>query len=126
MPDVFVPLDTMGRSQYLSNLIFNGVINEFALLYADKNRATLNKYKDVNDFDKKFNIDEALFNSLVVFAEGRKIKKDEKGISASKAIIEMEIKALIARNIWRNEGFYPIFNKMDKTLTKAQEVIEKQ
>jgi carboxyl-terminal processing protease len=126
MPDVFVPLDTTGRSQYLSNLVYNGVLNEFALVYADKNRSRLNNYKSVSAYEKDFRVDDALVNSLVDFAEKQKIKRDEKGLNTSRELIENELKALIARNIWRNDGFYPIYNKKDQTLNKALEVLEKQ
>lgn len=41
MPDVFVPLDTMGRSKYLNEIYYNGIITDFCFEYADKHRAEL-------------------------------------------------------------------------------------
>ena len=43
MPDIFVPLDTIGGTNYLYELRYRGIIQEFALSYVDKQRERLRK-----------------------------------------------------------------------------------
>jgi carboxyl-terminal processing protease len=45
-------------------------------------------------------------------------------LELSGKIIEVEIKALIARNIFDNEGFYPVIQEIDKTLLEGIRLLE--
>lgn len=38
MPDIFIPLDTIGGTDYLYQLRYNGIIQEFSLNYIDNRR----------------------------------------------------------------------------------------
>ena len=122
MPDVFVPLDTAGRTSYLTELFVKGIINRFAFEYADKNRRRLNKMTFAQ-FQKSFHISEKLFSEFLQFALKNEVKENPAQAVLSKKIISNLLKAGIARNIWHNEGFYPILNEADKTLLKAKEII---
>ena len=42
-----------------------------------------------------------------------------------KQILQHRIKALIARQIWRTEGYYEVSNTYDSAVAKALEVIKK-
>ena len=48
-----------------------------------------------------------------------------KELNASHKTINQQLKALIARNIWRNEGFYSVINKDDKSIEVAVREISK-
>ena len=48
---------------------------------------------------------------------------DEKQLNANRGLIETTMKAYFARQLWGNDGFYPIINKEDKTLQKAYQTI---
>ena len=124
MPDIFVSLDTSGGSEYLSALNSKGLISEFAYNYVDQNRTALKKYKSFNDFNVAFNVNESVLNQLSAFAQKNKVKPDEKGLKVSGTIIRTQLKALIARQIWKNDGFYPVIHSIDQTLKKAIELVE--
>ena len=123
-PDIFVALDTTGRSFYLSELLYNGIINDFAFDYADSERAKLIAYKTVGNFNTNFFVSDALFDELVAYAEKNKVHKNEKEIKLSKRILKNQLKALIARNIWNSEGFYPVIQSEDNVLKKAIELMK--
>jgi len=123
-PDVFVPLDTSGRSHYLSEVLFNGLVNDFAYAYADKERAKLKGYKTVENYNRSFNVDGAILEQFVAYAEKNGVKRNEQQIRQSATILGYQLKALIARNIWNNEGFYPVFQAQDNVLKKALEVLK--
>jgi len=119
MPDVFVPFDTIGQSQYLSKILSNGIINQYAFDYVDKNRKELNAYKNVKDFSAKFNIRRSELAEFISFAEAKGEPANYKDIKYSENIIKTRIKAQIARHVWNNDGFYPIIHQIDNTFLKA-------
>ncbi|HLC82906.1 MAG TPA: S41 family peptidase, partial [Bacteroidia bacterium] len=124
VPDVFVGLDTVGRSLYVTEIIFSGVLNDFAFEYSDKERNKLKGYKTVENFNKSFSITHEILNELIVYAEKNKIKRNSKEIEKSQAIIKNQLKALIARNIFNGEGYYQVIQTQDNVLKKAIELMK--
>lgn len=125
IPDVFVPIDTSGRSHYLAEVLYNGLVNDFAFDYADKQRAKLKAtYSSVESFDQEFSISPVLFNEFVSYAQKNGVKPVEKQVKISEHLLKLQLKALIARNIWNNSGFYPILQKDDNVLKKALELLK--
>jgi len=121
-PDVFVGLDTLGHSRYLTEVSYSGLINDFAFNYADKERKRLKEYKTIESYIQKFSIDEKILNEFVAFAEKNNVKRNDKQIKASESVLKFQLKSLIARNIWGNEGFYPVLMSQDNILKKAIEL----
>ncbi|MEW6467831.1 MAG: S41 family peptidase [Bacteroidota bacterium] len=122
MPDVFVPLDTSGRTPYLSELFYKSVFNQFSFDYADKKRVVLSA-AGLNAFRESFRVDETLFREFIQYAEKNGVKRNEAQIKKSEQLIRNYLKASIARSIWNNEGFYPIYNQDDKTMQQAVEYL---
>lgn len=125
IPDVFVPIDTTGRSHYLAEVMYNGLINDFAFDYADKQRAKLKeRYQSVESFTNGFTISPVIFNDFVAYSQKNGVKPNEKQVKISEHLIKLQLKALIARNIWNNSGFYPVLQKDDNVLNKALELLK--
>lgn len=122
MPDVFVGLDTAGHSRYLTEVSYNGLINDFAFDYADKERKKLKAFKTAENYIQKFDINQKILNDFVSYAEKNNVKRNEKQIKTSEAMLKTQLKALIARNIWNNDGFYPVIQSQDRILKKAIEL----
>jgi len=121
MPDIFVPLDTTGYSEFLAKLTQRGIIYQFAYSYADRNREVLNRFSSVEEMEEY--LDRApLLYELIQYAGKKGVPVDRQDIKESEQIIETQAKAYIARNIMGNEGFYPIIKQIDPTLLKAIEV----
>lgn len=121
MPDIFVPLDTIGRTIYLSEVTYSGMLNQFAFEYSDRNRQKLKSYSSFDQFNKTFTITDKLFEEFMSFAEKGKIKRRENDIKKSAEIMKIQLKALIARNTWNSSGYYPIIHTIDNTFLKAVE-----
>lgn len=119
LPDIFVPVDTTGISRYFMT-VRNSLIYRFALDYTENNRETLKQFNDVKSLEN-FLDKEKLLGKFVSFAEAGGVKRDPEGLKISGKIIEIQIKAYIARNILDNKGFYPIWEKLDTTLKYAVE-----
>ena len=121
MPDVFIPIDTTANSKFLSEVIYNGMINQFSFDYADGHRAALEKYGSAEDFEKKFNIDETLFNSFLSYAESEKLSPTLGELKRSNEELKMRLKAGIARVIWGEKGYFTVYLKGDKEFKAAME-----
>lgn len=73
-----------------------------------------------------FSISNELMKSFIDYADKNGVKKSDAQIKKSEALIKNYLKASIARNIWNDEGFYPIYNKDDKALQKAVDFLDKK
>ena len=123
MPDVFVPLDTTGTSTFYINANSKGLVTQFAYDYLDENRSSFERYKAFTDFQKRFLITDEMYRHFIAFTMKNGVPKDEEGQKLSSRVIKTQLRALIARQIWKNNGFYPIIGEMDLTLKKAMELI---
>lgn len=121
-PDIFTPLDTAGRTPFLTELFVKGVINQFSFNYADKNRNKLTKM-GLESFRKLFLVDGGILNDFYELASKMGVKSNQDA-DLSKGIIKNLLKASIARQIWRNEGFYPILNEEDKAIKRAVDLFD--
>lgn len=121
MPDFFVPIDTAGNSDYYNKISRKGLVYSYAYSYADENRKTLSKFTKADEFDEYLD-EKNVLEDFVKYAEEKGIPRDNKGLKTSGLIINSQLKAYIARNIIGEEGFYPIIQKIDKTLKRAIEI----
>ena len=118
MPDVFVPADTTGNSNYLFRVIQKGLVYQFAFDYADKHREELSHLKTGTAISALLK-NRSVFNDFLQYAIKNGIPKDEAGIRISGKVIETQLMAYIARNIIGEEGFYSIISNIDNTLLEA-------
>jgi carboxyl-terminal processing protease len=125
MPDIFIPWDSTMFSDYYVDLRRKGLLNSFTLKYVEEHRAKLNEsYASLGEFKDKFNVDEALVKDFLAYAENEGIEFDEEGWKSSEILIETQIKALIARNIWDIGAFYEIMSVIDDEFIKAVELLQ--
>lgn len=125
MPDIFIPLDTTKTSLYFGQLIRKGVINQYALSYVDKRRKELfQKYPDFATFKSTFTVDDVMMSDLFAAADKEGIKRDEKGIERANQTIRVQIKALVARDLWKIDNFFEIINELNDSYQKALEVLQ--
>ena len=126
MPDIYVPLVNDSTEYYFNRIVNLGLLYQYAFDYTDRHRADLQRYKTVESFDNQFKVNDAMFNELVKRAEEKGIK----GTEIQKQVAHREantlLKAYIARNLFDDEGFYPIYAPMDEVLQRALEELKKQ
>jgi carboxyl-terminal processing protease len=125
MPDYFIPLDTSEASLYLSELYQMGLVNQFAFEYVDRNRERFKQYKDFEAFRKSFVLTDEIFAEFLKFNENQGVKVDFIGLKKSNRLIKTRLKAHIARQIWKNEGYYPIIHNIDNAFNKAVELLKR-
>ncbi|MBK5285114.1 MAG: peptidase S41, partial [Bacteroidia bacterium] len=123
MPDVFVPLDTSYFSEFFTDVIGKGILSQFAYDYVDRNRKTLSKFGSFEKFNAAFSVTDEIYNNLVKYAFAQKAAHDEKGIKRSAEKIKLNLKALIARQFWKRDGYFPVLNSGDATMKKAVSIL---
>ena len=95
----------------------------FAFEYADRNRTDLQKFIDFEEFNKQFKITTVVFSEFMEFAEKKGVKPDDVEISSNKDRIKTLLKANIARNLFDDKGFYPIYLTIDNVFLEAINVL---
>lgn len=124
-PDIYVPLDTTGYSQYWSKLVRRGVISEFVIQYLDKHRAELQGvYPTFEKFQSSFTVTPEMLQQLVALGEQREVPPDPAGLKISERAIALQIKALIAQKMWNMTEYFRIINsENDPELERALDVL---
>lgn len=126
MPDVFVPLDTLEYSEFYKDLSRSGVINTFALNYANDNREAITKmFSDAKAFKDGFKTDEEFMNQFFGYAvkEDTSLTFVKEDYEISKDLLQIRLKAMIAQNVWDYSAFYQIYNVKNEIFMKAYEVL---
>lgn len=124
MPDIFVPLDSARFNDTYSSLIRKGIINSYVNEYLDENRKSLQKnFKNINIFNLKFKLSEDDFEAFINQAEKEDIDLKTDEFNNNVEFIKLQLKALIARNIFETGTYFEIISSMDHEIIKAMEVI---
>ncbi|MFT5247426.1 MAG: carboxyl-terminal processing protease [Litorivivens sp.] len=123
VPDIFVPLDTIGSSAYLSQILYSGLVREFAFSYSDEYREMLEGFGDYKTFDKDFDISLEMLEELTSLAADQDIPMDRKQFNHSADVLSIRLKAQIAKNIFEDEAYYYVALADDPEFIKALEVI---
>ena len=125
MPDVFVPIDTTKSNPFLNKVFYAGLINTFAFEYADKNRSELKKYTNSKTFINQFKITTAIFDEFYEYCKKQSMELGSLNKQQSNVALEPYLKALIGKNAFDKDAYYPIINKNDKCIIKAIEELLK-
>ena len=124
MPDIYVPLVDDSTEYYFNRIVNLGLLYQYAFDYTDKHRAQLKGYKTVEAFDRSFKVTDAMFDALVRLADEKGIVGTEEQRQAARRETDILLKAYIARNLFDDEGFYPIYAPMDEILQRAIEELK--
>lgn len=121
MPDYFVPLDTTKYTKYHRLLAAKNIIMNAYLKYVDANRTTLKGlYKSFDTFNKNYVVPQSLLDTII--AEGKKEKvepKDKAELTATMPYIKVQLKALVARDLWDMNEYYRVWNEQSDIVNKA-------
>ena len=122
IPDVFVPLDSVKYSSVVNRLFYSGALNTFAFEFTDKNRTKfLNTYKTANDFILKFKVGKKEAEEINTYLVSEKITTIH--LTGNEKGFDQILKALIGRNLFDKDAYYPILNLNDNSILKAINVL---
>jgi carboxyl-terminal processing protease len=118
-PDYFVESGKL--SNYSIELRRNNAYYLFIRKLLDQSGAVLkNKYQNsLKRFVDEFNVTEKDLQNFIKYAETLKVRFDSKGYREDKEDIRTRLKAFIARDMFKNNGWYLSLLKVDNQFTKA-------
>jgi len=118
MPDVFVPVDTSGASEYYNKVRSLGLMYRFAFYYTDIYRSSMDQFTTADEIEAYLD-DQGILPQFIKYASEKGVEPDSDDIRTSDLVLKKTIKAYVARNIIDNDGFYPIISDIDHTLRVA-------
>ncbi len=126
MPDYFVPLDTTKYTKLHRELSARNIILNANLRYIDNHRKELGKtYKSFADFKERFDIPQEVIDGIMSEGEKLNIKpKDNEELDKTIPYLKLQMKALVARDLWDMTEYFAIINETNDIVQKALEVLE--
>lgn len=119
MPDIFIPLDTLGMSDYYHKAWNTNVLYRYTMDFTDRHRQELDAVSSLAELDKLLS-SEDLIADFVQYAERNGVERDNEGLRLSRKIIEAQIRAYIGRNALDDEaGFYYNIYAIDDAMQRA-------
>ena len=125
MPDYFVPIDTTYYTDYYLALRDKGAIVQENLKLIDAHRSEWKeKYKTFERFNKRFEVSDEMLEDLISLGKtlGTEFKEDE--YKTALPLIKIQLKALIARDLWDMNEYFQVINSINNTVQKGLELIE--
>ena len=124
MPDEFVPLDTTRTTPFYRQLWGKSIVLNAAFKYNDSQRKKLRKrYPTFEQFKAGFVVPEDVLKGIVDEAKKDKITyKDEKEWQRTIPMLQLQLKSLIARDLWGMSECYQILNENNPIVLKAIEL----
>jgi carboxyl-terminal processing protease len=122
MPDIFVPIDSIYLNGVLGDLSYSGVVREYAFDYTDAHRKDLSKYKNAQDFVKKFVVTDAMIAELLKKASDKGIKAQASTLRKVTPELKNRLKAQIARHQFDDDAMFMVLLEADKDFKQAIDV----
>jgi len=128
MPDIFIPIDSTRFSDYYIDLVRKQVFNTYTMSYLDKNRAQiLSQYPDVDAFKTGFVVDDEMYSDFKAKAAEAKVVRDaDEKYYYPDEDLKLQIKALLARNLWDAEAYFVVINTIDTELSAAIDLLQNE
>lgn len=122
-PDIYIPFDTASLSKEAIKLYMKGTLSNFIYTHFINHKEEFGRFKKSEELLLNYKVGDPEWNALKNFATRDSIDLS-KATLKDKAYITKRIPALIARQIWRYEGYYEVMNQTDEFVQKALEVLK--
>lgn len=125
MPDYFVPLDTLAYTKFHRELSAKSYIINTNLKYIDSHRKELTKkYKTFDNFRRDFVFPQDVLDKMIAdAAKDKVVPKDDEELKKAMPKLAMQLKALVARDLWDMSEYFAIVNEDSEIVRKGVEVI---
>ncbi len=127
MPDIFVPLERSEDMNAYYDIANTSALIQFAFHYANEHKIALKKqYADAKSYVSGMTVSDQMLQQLVQYYEKNNKKRVSSMSTKSSKELKIWLKALIGRNLYGDEAFYPVINKTDNVIVKALEVMNEK
>ena len=126
MPDHYVPLDTTFYTRYHRSLQAKSLIINANLRYVDDHRRELTEQygDDFAVFQKTYEVPQSVIDGIV--GEGKKldIQPKEGELEQTLPYLKLQLKALVARDLWGMDEYFAIMNESNPIVQEAIRLLE--
>ncbi len=118
-PDYFTKNDRL--TAYTSSLLRKNTFYLFVLNYLNTEGKGLSaKYgENLQKFVNEYEISDAVLSDFIAFSTKEGVEKIESDMQKDSEYIKARLKATIARNYWKNDGWYSVILKQDNEIKTA-------
>ncbi len=124
-PDVFVPYDTARLASGLMSMIFSEELRDVLWDYYVSHQTELSGYKTIAEFEEGFTstsrLVKAYLDRLPVFERAIATKILSK--PSHSAYFEVQVKAQMAKILFKNAGYYKVSARADDMIQKALQLL---
>lgn len=123
-PDIFVPADTTKMDKNAAKLIYKNTLNSFVYKYYLQHQDNLKSIKSAPELAKQFSPGEKEWQALQASAQKDSIQL---GSLPTKDKIQLlqKMQALMAKQMFRSEGYFELSNTTDPVVQQALKVLGK-
>jgi carboxyl-terminal processing protease len=119
-PDIFIPLDTSMFNPFVNEVFGLSMLQEFSYNYYGNNKSRFSSYNSSAQFLSNFSVDDKLYNLFTSYCMEHGVKKETLTYATtSKTYLSTKIKAYLAKQQWKNDGFYLMNMTDDKMVQRA-------
>jgi len=117
IPDIFIAQDTAYRDLFAISALTE--IPEFSYDYYGKNASFLDAYESAISYRDDFQVNDDMFESYIDFLKDKSIDINYPSLNKNSKLIKTRIKAYLAKQKWKSEGFYPVLHQIDDVIARA-------
>lgn len=121
MPDIYIPVDTTRYTSYYRSLASHNILNDYVYNYLAKHSP---KFESVDDLISNFQLSDREYNQVFKLAESEGIKTETQKLDQSKKEIKENLRALLGRYYFGQEGYYKVVNSDDRVIARSLEVLK--
>jgi carboxyl-terminal processing protease len=126
MPDIFIPMDTVGYTAYYNKVWNSNVLYRYTLEFTDRHREAIDQLESLEELDSLFDKYD-LMRDFVAYAERNGVATHRAQLATSREIIRAQIRAYIGRNTPVGDAaFYYNIYPVDNVLQRAVDEIKKR
>ncbi len=116
-PDVFVPIDTAADNDYYFSL--RSYVPEFVYKYTSQHPEVFAQFSSMKTFGEQYEVSAAMLDEFVDYATKAGWKNGKTRTEKSREKLAGMLKAFIAKQKWRTEGYYYVVNREDEVMKAA-------
>lgn len=119
-PDIYIPIDTSMYNPFVNEVFGLSLLQEFAYNYYASNKGVFSKYNSVQQFNTMFVVDNNLYTQFVKYCTDHGLSKESLAYAEkSRPYLSLRLKAFLAKQGWKTDGFYEVVAKEDKMVQRA-------